>query len=419
MNSGRLVAGITLGVLTGFGAEFQHEFAQPSRDRWMYPFNATPGARAAAPVFSTFGDDAGVDTRHGQFLIGWDTEAAVSPGHPRAHYWITAARLELTVLRPDSFIHDPTPDPFESGLPPEDPRATPDSDPGRPIELFGAGFRNEFTAWTFEESSPFGPASTGGRNAFAAGFNPARQLVDVGNNVGKTNEAYSPFPTRPFAIGIVTDVAAGDPVPAGATVRFDVNVADPDVRGYLQESLRSGRLWLTVTWLGESSGLSGTPTYPDFATRDNLVYDPPRLTVEGVLIGPDDDDEDGLPDDWERLFLGGRDFSGDDDPDGDGVTNITEWLQGTDPGSEHSVLRIQPLRAVADSGAGFAITDDGPGAPRVEVSTDLKEWREATGRLEFLEPRNGHWIPNSESAEAVQFFRLRRSDPDPESPPAP
>lgn len=240
--------------------------------------------------------------------------------------------------------------------------------------------------------------------------------MDVGNNVGKTNEAYSPFPTRPFAIGIVTDVAAGDPVPAGATVRFDVNVADPDVRGYLQESLRSGRLWLTVTWLGESSGLSGTPTYPDFATRDNLVYDPPRLTVEGVLIGPDDDDEDGLPDDWERLFLGGRDFSGDDDPDGDGVTNITEWLQGTDPGSEHSVLRIQPLRAVADSGAGFAITDDGPGAPRVEVSTDLKEWREATGRLEFLEPRNGHWIPNSESAEAVQFFRLRRSDPDPESP---
>ncbi|MBN8249593.1 MAG: hypothetical protein J0L84_19405, partial [Verrucomicrobia bacterium] len=53
-------------VLTATASGFQAAFEQPSGDRWMYPHNATPGLRPAASVFATWGDESGVDTRHGQ-----------------------------------------------------------------------------------------------------------------------------------------------------------------------------------------------------------------------------------------------------------------------------------------------------------------------------------------------------------------
>ena len=48
---------------------------------------------------------------------------------------------------------------------------------------------------------------------------------------------------------------------------------------------------------------------------------------------PQDSDNDGVPDDWEKKY--GLDANNADDnsldPDGDGYTNIEEWLNGTDP----------------------------------------------------------------------------------------
>ena len=44
-----------------------------------------------------------------------------------------------------------------------------------------------------------------------------------------------------------------------------------------------------------------------------------------------DSDGDGLPDAWELEHFGDLSFSGNDDPDGDGVKNSTELANGTDP----------------------------------------------------------------------------------------
>ncbi len=44
-----------------------------------------------------------------------------------------------------------------------------------------------------------------------------------------------------------------------------------------------------------------------------------------------DTDEDSLPDDWERYFFGDLSRGPDDDPDGDGITNLQEYQRGTNP----------------------------------------------------------------------------------------
>lgn len=73
-----------------------------------------------------------------------------------------------------------------------------------------------------------------------------------------------------------------------------------------------------------------------------------RLAMLTISEGMADTDQDGLPDDWERahgLTVGINDANADSD--GDGHTNLQEYLAGTDPQDPNSVLA---LRAVVVSG---------------------------------------------------------------------
>lgn len=389
------------------GAPFHLQFEQPTLDRWMYPFNASPGMRPAAPVFATFGDASGVDTRHGQFLMGWDTGDVIPTNHPPRCYIITFARLTLRTLRDGSFLNDSTADSFASYLPADSFLSAPDGDPGRPVELFGAGFRNGFSEETFVESAPFGAASTAGRNAYVAGFNMEGKLVDVSNNVGKTNAAWLPFPTSPFAVGVIGTVPAGEPVPAGSPVRFDLNLKDPLVLRYLKASLSLGRLRLTATWLGESGGFSGTPRYPDFATRENLLYDPPQLEIGGLLVGAGDTDGDQLPDDWERHWFGGLAHSGSEDADGDGQSNQNELDWDTIPADAASVVLIGSLQSLSDGRIRLYFSSGSPGPFRMETASSMGNWVESSGIFNFPEPLRGEWTSDAVPGSPTAFFRLR------------
>ncbi len=44
-----------------------------------------------------------------------------------------------------------------------------------------------------------------------------------------------------------------------------------------------------------------------------------------------DSDHDGIPDAWEMMYFGNLNSSGTNDPDGDGATNIAEYMAGTNP----------------------------------------------------------------------------------------
>jgi hypothetical protein len=387
---------------------FELTIASPSLDRWMYPHNATPGSRPTAPVFGTLGDDSGVDARHGQFLIGFDLSSLVPTNLGPSRYLIQRCRLSATVARDHSFVLDPTTDGLSTYLSTNSPDLVPDSDPGRPIELFGVGFRNGFTAESFLEDSPFGSAATGERNAFAAGFDTSGGLIDVGNSAGKTNEAFLPFQAFAFAVGSSASVAVGDLVPAGSVIDFELNLADPLVVQYLQEACHTGRLRLMLTSL-QTSGFGGQPAWAEFYTKESALGNPPSLILSGVALRPEDSDSDQLPDDWERHYHGSLTTAASDDGDQDGLSDHAEWEAGTDPENPAETLRVEMSRA-QDAGR-FTLRFRYSPSHRYDPvgSSDLLTWEPVSGST--LQHELGTaWarltMPTSNPGGA-KFFRVR------------
>jgi len=49
------------------------------------------------------------------------------------------------------------------------------------------------------------------------------------------------------------------------------------------------------------------------------------------IVADEDTDQDGLPDSWEIHYFGDLSFDADDDPDLDDLTNLEEFVGGSDP----------------------------------------------------------------------------------------
>lgn len=407
-----LLAASAAMISLGVSAQpFTLGFSQPTLDRWMYPYNADPAGRPTAPVFGTFGDASGVDTRHGQFLTGFDTFAQIPTNRGATNYLIRHARFTATVSRHNVFAYDPTPDAATTYYETNHPAYQADSDAGRPIELFGVGFRNGFTAETFLEGSPFGVNGIGTRNAYAAGYQTNGALVDVSNNVGKTNVLYPHFEMHPFAIGRATNLAPGALVPMDTKFTFDLNLADPLVRQYLQQALDAGRLRMMTTWLGGGT-FGGQPSYPDFYNKESVLGDPPTLEVEGTVITSTDTDHDGLPDDWENFYFGNLAQSANADADADGVSNLAEYLAGTDPTEAASALRIVSVELAGSGTPALRFQFAASHQYTIEYSSDLKNWSavENPALIYYSAPGIAEWQDDGSQTGGLnptRFYRVR------------
>ncbi|MCC6233395.1 MAG: hypothetical protein IT580_12170 [Verrucomicrobiales bacterium] len=409
---GVLLAAAALGCPAGAG-EFSLNFERPTLDRWVYPFNFQPGVRVVAPTYGSF--DPRFDTRDAQFLLGWDTAPDVATNAGPASYLLRSVAVTITSVAPipptRAFVYDPTHDAYFTYVT-NLAQSVPDSDPGRPVELFGAAYRGGFDAASFREDSAFGPlgpiasgnVSIATRNVFAAVHDTNGTLIDIANHVGQfnTNWTAEPFEVRPWAIGTTSQVEPGGEVPDGASFRFELDLSDPRVRGYLQDALHTGRLRFVVSSLspaGQSTpggvGAGGGGAYPWWATKENLLYTAPRLELSGTLVGPEDTDADGLPDDWERFWFGNLEPVVDGDPDLDGAANRAEWLAGTDPKGPQSVLRIL---SVARDLEGRLVIRFAVAAGRtytLEGAEDLVAWMPLSGNLTYPEPGVGEWRATS------------------------
>ena len=77
----RTLLGAGLGLLLGLSASaqpFDVTIDPVDFDRWMYPFNGTPGTRNAAPTFGAVAEPD-FDNKDGQLVIAVDTAAGGSP----------------------------------------------------------------------------------------------------------------------------------------------------------------------------------------------------------------------------------------------------------------------------------------------------------------------------------------------------
>lgn len=316
-------------VLPGFAsAEGFSGSVATNADRWMYPFNATPGVRPAGSIFGTVSVPANpdFDNRDAQMVIAFDTTGIVPSGQGLDAYQLDSMTVEMTLSGPASSPVDMTYDVWQTYLPDDARGAIPDADPGRPIEIHPAGFRFDFTRLTWQEDSTFsvtGPFGTNNRTVYTAGFDGQGALVDVSSNVNDQIDV------SPLAIATFPGVAVGETAPEGSVATFDIDLSDQHVRAWVSESLDQGRIIFSISSLVFASQGDGVLT--QFYLRENAlvtvgVREAANLAMAGTVGAPGCDIPGDIDGDCE---VGGADLGamlaawGSDDPaadfDGDGI----------------------------------------------------------------------------------------------------
>lgn len=275
---------------------------RPAGDKYIYPFiddTSVSSRRGVAGVFGAYGIIDSIpgwsfDDRDGQFFLDFSTTSLASPGHGAQNYKILNMVITLVVANEQVFPYDPTPDALASynlgGV---------DTDSGRPIELYGVGYRGGWTRETFTEEAPFQTISAGAqnltrvRNAFALGFAPDGSSRDVSNNV---EEGFEPSPwavaDSPGYIDyegnyVAGAIQPGTLVPEGRVFRFQVDIGNPNVAAYLRAGLNAGRLHLMVSSLyGTSQESTDIPKFytKDFSNPDISYYLGPQLEAQVLLM---------------------------------------------------------------------------------------------------------------------------------------
>lgn len=278
---------------------------EPAGDKYMYPFiNDSPNdggiRRDYGSVFGAYGaiDDPSFnfDDRDAQFFLDFATQSLAPAGRGASKYRVLSLTLILVVENEGGFFYDPTFDPLSTYLNP----AT-DTDPGRPLELYGVGYRSGWNRATFNADSPFQtiPSSSAlnpqgdwnrKRNAFAIDFNAFGAPRDISNNVEEN------FETNPWAVadspgsigredGLYTEspITPGSLMPEGRVLRFQLDPKNPRIAAYLQDALDAGRLHLMVSSLyGTVRQSSSIPRF--YSKEIGLPELTPQLTAEVVLM---------------------------------------------------------------------------------------------------------------------------------------
>ena len=297
---------VGLGLLAAIGSVSHAQLVQfetdATLDRWMYPFNLTPGSRLSA---STFGAPRleGFDDYDAQFIVGFRTDADIPTGLSPDRYRIVSLRVHASVSNDAQFRYDPTYDAHDTYQTQDGdfPGLVPDADPGRPVKLWGLGYREGFSLGTWTETSPFGfnptvPPAQGARTAFMAVFDADGTPSDASNHLKDQVDL------TPMSVGQTDAAAPGDLVPVDSTFTFEVDPCDPGVRAYLTESLSAGELRFAIASLhpasGGPDGGSGDITYPIWYTRENPVAQilglVPRLEIEVRAGNAGDYNGDGV-----------------------------------------------------------------------------------------------------------------------------
>jgi hypothetical protein len=280
---------------------------EPSGDKYMYPFiNDSPddggSRRDYGSVFGAYGaiDDPSFnfDDRDAQFFLDFATQSLAPAGQGASKYRVLSLTVTLVVENEGGFVYDPTFDPLPTYLNPDT-----DIDLGRPLELYGVGYRSGWTRATFDADSPFQSIRSSSvedpqgdwnrkRNAFAIDFDALGAPRDISNNVEENFEtspwavADSPgFIGREDDIYVESPIEPGSLMPEGRVLRFQVDPNNPRVAAYLQDALHAGRLHLMVSSLyGTQRQSSSIPRF--YSKEIGLPELTPQLSAE-VLVMPE------------------------------------------------------------------------------------------------------------------------------------
>jgi len=313
----------------------------PQLDTWVYANAFGGGSRAFAPTF-TGGFEFDPQTqdfvpqtaqgpaRVGMALAAFDTSSLIASGLTPSRYQINSVTVTLTMESGSggALLYDDTPDLRTEILADV---ISGDYDAERPVELYGVGFRLGFDGFAlggatgptkFAEST-FPYASGSGYRVYPVVGDAAEpgQFHDVSNSVTGGFSATAPgnntapFDAMPWSVGTIDGLVGGDPIPDGATFTFNLNLAEPGARPYVQQSLAGGALGFFFSTLHAATQPGGGSSlgYPQWYMKESAdgVFNgiPATLAIDYAI----------LPD-----ALAG-DFDGDNDVDG---ADFLTWQRG-------------------------------------------------------------------------------------------
>ena len=280
------------------------DFTTPTDDRWVYPFNFSAGTRLSASVFSAAGL-SGFNDRDGEIVVRWGTGGQITPG--AGSYTIESVTVTLTNDINAAWIPDLTTDPwYESdvngdgtingdGFPRGDPNDTDgesdDSDPGRPIELYGVGYgpTHSEASWT-EFSSYVGSDSLTNmaRDPFPFVYQVGTgDKLHIEDHVKGLNNDTLPVPVTSFT---PTAWAFGNPqsyTPGAQSVPFDVvfevDLNGEGVRDYFEQELDGGAVTVAIASFQEIPVMGSPTAVGNFFMKESVGIfvgaKAPKLTI--------------------------------------------------------------------------------------------------------------------------------------------
>ena len=146
---------------------------------------------------------------------------------------------------------------------------------------------------------------------------------------------------------------------------------------------------------------------------------PGQKTLLNLTLG-EDSDGDGLPDAWERALLaqgqGLGDINPNDDTDGDGMSNLNEYISGNYAFDKDDGLRLDIVQK-GEAGVVLEFMAIRGRTYTVQGSPDLTEWSDVSFALEGEEGEFGNiradkvqqmriTVPQVESGTPVKFYKL-------------
>jgi len=262
-------------------------------------------------------------------------------------------------------------------------------------------------------------------NTLAAGTNatlviPNAQLADAGSYqlvvTNANGAATSQVATLTvLAPPVITQQPQSQIVQVGGTVTFAVAAVGTVPFNYTWFydtntllSATSSNLALVNVQLAQAGTYQVVVTNAAGITASDFAI----LTV--TPVDPNlDSDGDGIPDWWMLQFFGhatgqaGDHSLAGDDADGDGLTNLQEYLAGTNPADPASVLRIESLTVLDGTNAVFNFTAMPEKTYTLQWCEELPDgaWQKLldVGASPF---QHSVWATNSLDSGVTRFYRV-------------
>ena len=193
------------------------------------------------------------------------------------------------------------------------------------------------------------------------------------------------------------------PMDAGSTADLYNPVAMRHAMPYRIRVKVDGRVYLPIEMIGDL----------------NKMGQPGQETLLNLTLG-EDSDGDGLPDAWERALLaqgqGLGDINPNDDTDGDGMSNLSEYISGNYAFDKKDGLRLDILKKADDSTVLEFMAIRGR-TYTVQGSDNLNDWAQVDFRYGEQEDVQSNYratdvqkvlitVPHGEGSGSAKFFKL-------------